>query len=52
MRLYLEPSVLVKLFKREHDSAKMLDVIEAIDSRTQWFAFFATHPRPLEILGS
>jgi predicted nucleic acid-binding protein len=38
LRLYLEPSVLVKLFKREPDSSKMLDIMEAIDSRTQWFA--------------
>ena len=38
MRLYLEPSVLVKLFKREQDSAKMLDVIAAVDTEAQWFA--------------
>ena len=38
MRLYLEPSVQVKLFKREHHSSKMLDIMEAIDGRTQWFA--------------
>jgi len=37
LRLYLEPTVLVKLFKREHDSDKMLDIMEAIDTRTQWF---------------
>jgi predicted nucleic acid-binding protein len=38
LRLYLEPSVLVKLFKREDDSSKMLDIVEAVDSRAQWFA--------------
>ncbi len=38
MRLYLEPSVLVKLFKREQDSTKMLDVIAAVDTEAQWFA--------------
>jgi predicted nucleic acid-binding protein len=38
LRLYLEPSVLVKLFKREQDSAKMLDVIAAVDTEAQWFA--------------
>ncbi len=38
MRLYLEPSVLVKLFKRERDSGKMADIIETIDSKRQWSA--------------
>ena len=38
MRLYLEPSVLVKLFKREPDGNQMLLIIEAIDQRTSWFA--------------
>jgi len=37
LRLYLEPSVLVKLFKREPDSAKMIDVVGAIDDRQDWF---------------
>ena len=38
MRLYLEPSVLVKLFKREHDSTKMIDLIAVLDEEKQWFA--------------
>ncbi len=33
----MEPSVLVKLFKREHDSEKMLDIMEAINTKPQWF---------------
>jgi predicted nucleic acid-binding protein len=37
LRLYLEPSVLVKLFKNERDSAKMTEVIGTIDSRREWF---------------
>jgi len=37
LRLYLEPSVLVKLFKRDPDSAKMIDVVGAIDERRDWF---------------
>jgi predicted nucleic acid-binding protein len=37
LRLYLEPSVLVKLFKNERDSAKMIEVIGAIDSKREWF---------------
>ncbi len=31
MRLYLEPSVLVKLFKKETDSDKMIEIISKID---------------------
>ena len=38
MRLYLEPSVLIKLFKREHDSTKMIDLIAVVDEEKQWFA--------------
>ena len=38
MRLYLEPSVLVKPFKKEADSTIMVDVVEAIDERRDWFA--------------
>lgn len=38
MRLYLEPSVLVKLFKREPDSARMIDLIAAVDGKREWFA--------------
>ncbi|MEM2922689.1 MAG: type II toxin-antitoxin system VapC family toxin [Candidatus Bathyarchaeia archaeon] len=34
MRLYLEPSVLVKLFKREPGSEKMISII---DVRRDWF---------------
>ena len=37
MRLYLEPSVLVKLFKREPDSGKMIDIVGTIDERRDWF---------------
>ena len=37
MRLYLEPSVLVKLFKREPDSGKMIELVAAIDNRRDWF---------------
>ena len=37
MRLYLEPSVLVKLFKTEPDSGEMADVVGAIDERRDWF---------------
>jgi predicted nucleic acid-binding protein len=48
LRLYLEPSVLVKLFKRETDSSKMLDIMEAIDSRTHWFACTSAWS-PLEV---
>ena len=48
MRLYLEPSVLVKLFKREDDSSKMLDVMEAIDGGTEWFACTSAWS-PLEV---
>ena len=34
----MEPSVLVKLFKREQDSGKMIDLIAAVDEEKQWFA--------------
>ena len=44
----MEPSVLVKLFKKEDDSAKMLDIIEAIDRGTQWFACTSAWS-PLEV---
>jgi len=37
LRLYLEPSVLAKLFKREPESRKMIDVVAAIDERRDWF---------------
>lgn len=36
MKLYLEPSVLVKMFKREEGSDKVLEVISSIDSRPEW----------------
>jgi len=39
---------LVKLFKKEDDSAKMLDIIEAIDRGTQWFACTSAWS-PLEV---
>jgi predicted nucleic acid-binding protein len=38
LRLYLEPSILVKLFKREQESAKVLEIITAVDTEAQWFA--------------
>lgn len=28
----------MKLFKREHDSGKMIDLMGAIDSKSEWFA--------------
>jgi len=37
LRLYLEPSVLVKLFKKEPNTEKMIDVVGAIDERRDWF---------------
>jgi predicted nucleic acid-binding protein len=37
LRLYLEPSVLVKLFKKEPDSGRMIGVAGALDSRRDWF---------------
>lgn len=37
MRLYLEPSVLVKLFKKERDSGRMIEVLGTIDERPDWF---------------
>ena len=48
MRLYLEPSVLVKLFKQERNTAKMIDIIDAIDQRAQWFACTSAWS-PLEV---
>jgi predicted nucleic acid-binding protein len=38
LKLYLEPSVLVKLFKREQDSAKMIDLIAVVDEKKGWYA--------------
>jgi predicted nucleic acid-binding protein len=38
LRLYLEPSVLVKLFKREEHSTKMIDLIATVDDEKEWFA--------------
>jgi predicted nucleic acid-binding protein len=38
LRLYLEPSVLVKLFKTENGSAKMVDVLSAVDRHRKWYA--------------
>lgn len=34
----MEPSVLVKLFKREQDSGKMIDLIATVDEEKPWFA--------------
>jgi predicted nucleic acid-binding protein len=38
LRLYLEPSVLVKLFKKEPDSTRMVDLLDATGERRDWFA--------------
>ena len=38
MRLYLEPSLLVKLFKKEPDSNRMIELQGTIDERRDWFA--------------
>ena len=38
MRLYLEPSLLVKLFKKEPDSNRMTELQGTIDERRDWFA--------------
>jgi len=38
LRLYLEPRVLVKLFKREDNSTKMTDLIATVDDEKEWFA--------------
>ena len=48
MRLYLEPTVLVKLFKAERDSARMLDVMGAIDTTAEWFGCTSAWS-PLEV---
>ncbi len=48
MRLYLEPSILVKLFKREPDSEKMINVMAAIDERRDWFGC-TSRWSPLEV---
>jgi len=48
LRLYLEPSVLVKLFKREPDSEKMINVMAAIDERRDWFGC-TSRWSPLEV---
>lgn len=39
MRIYLETSVLVKLFKHEVDSDKMIEVISRLDMDARWEAF-------------
>jgi predicted nucleic acid-binding protein len=38
MKLYLEPSVLVKLFKSEDDSGKMIEIISRTDRDRSWSA--------------
>lgn len=38
----MEPSVLVKLFKKEPDTGKMIDIVEAIDERRDWFGCTST----------
>jgi predicted nucleic acid-binding protein len=42
MRLYLEPSVLVKLFKSENDSDKMIEIISRTDKDGTWSAYTST----------
>ena len=39
MKLYLEPSVLVKLFKREDDSGKMVEIMSRTDKDDTWSAY-------------
>jgi len=39
LRLYLEPSVLVKVFKLEENSDKMIDLINLFDKREGWCGF-------------
>lgn len=38
MKLYLEPSVLVKLFKSEADSDKVIEIVSTIDGDHTWSA--------------
>ena len=37
MRLYLEPSLLVKLFKKEPDSNRMIELQGPLDERRDWY---------------
>lgn len=39
MRLYLEPSVLVKLFKSETDSSRMIEIVSRTDMNVGWSSF-------------
>ena len=39
MRLYLEPSVLVKIFKVEENSDKMINLIDLINEREEWAGY-------------
>lgn len=39
MRLYLEPSVLVKVFKLEESSDKMLGLVGLLDRKEGWYGF-------------
>lgn len=39
MRVYLEPSVIVKLFKQEADSDKMIEVISKADEDPSWSTY-------------
>lgn len=48
MRLYFEPSVLVKLFKRERDSEKMINIIGAVNECRDWFGC-TSRWSPLEV---
>src|SRR5271157_3055988 len=38
MRLYLEPSILVKLFKNERDSDKVIEIVSMMDRDDTWSA--------------
>ena len=39
MNLYLEPSVLVKVFKSETDSNRMVEILSKIDEGKRWTAY-------------
>jgi predicted nucleic acid-binding protein len=39
MRLYLESSVLVKLFKRENQTDKMIEVVSRVGEWSGWFGY-------------
>lgn len=39
MRLYLEPSILVKMFKNEQDSDKIIELLDLFDRKAEWSGF-------------